>query len=237
MLILRGSPVFSPFRLQKLRQDLVAAGAPVRGIAAEFVHLADLSAPLDDKGLELAGRLLTYGPRRAADRRAGWTLVVGPRPGTLSPWSSKATDIARNCGLAAVRRLERVVEYTLEFDGAPAPGVADRVRARLHDRMTQAVFPDVEACAALFRREEPRALAAIPLRAQGRAALVEANRTLGLALAEDEIDYLARAFADLGRDPHDVELMMFAQANSEQCRHKIFNADWIVDGEIGRAHV
>ncbi|MBM3865795.1 MAG: phosphoribosylformylglycinamidine synthase [Verrucomicrobia bacterium] len=231
MLILRGSPALSPFRLQKLRQDLVAAGAPVRGIAAEFVHLVDLSAPLDDRGFKLGARLLTYGPRRAADRRPGWSLVVGPRPGTLSPWSSKATDIARNCGLAAMRRLERVVEYTLDFDGAPSAEVADRIRARLHDRMTQAVFPDVEACAALFRREEQRALAAIPLHAQGRAALVEANRTLGLALAEDEIDYLAQAFVDLGRDPHDVELMMFAQANSEHCRHKIFNATWEIDGE------
>src|SRR5690606_21125011 len=155
------------------------------------------------------------------------------------PWSSKATDIAHICGLTQVKRIERVIAFTVALDNAALPKPlsqlsADQLqalRAALHDRMTQTVFNTVEDCAALFRREEPRPMTSVPVLAHGRAALVDANRSLGLALADDEIDYLANAFTKLGRDPNDIELMMFAQANSEHCRHKIFNASWDIDGE------
>ena len=246
MLILRGSPALSPFRLQKLLDDLVAAGLPVRAVAAEFVHLAELAAA--DPGLpartltaaehSVLEKLLTYGPRRTAAPVTGLVQIVAPRPGTLSPWSSKATDIAHLCGLTAVQRLERVVAFTVDF-GDTAPGFPlspltaaqhHTLAAKLHDRMTQVVFGDLAACAALFRHEAPRPMNRVPVLAAGRAALVAANADLGLALADDEIDYLVQAFTTLGRDPHDIELMMFAQANSEHCRHKIFNATWDIDG-------
>src|SRR5690606_38445170 len=148
------------------------------------------------------------------------------------PWSSKATDIAHICGLGRINRIERVLAYTIDVGAQPLSGEAETaLRAKLHDRMTQAVFDSVDACSVLFRHEAPRPMTSVPVLAEGRAALVEANRTLGLALAEDEIDYLVNAFTTLGRDPNDVELMMFAQANSEHCRHKIFNATWDIDGE------
>ena len=238
MLILRGSPALSPFRLQKLQASLAAAGLPIRALSATFVHLAEVEGTLSAPQQAILEKLLTYGPSRAASEVQGLVQVVAPRPGTISPWSSKATDIAHICGLTNVKRLERVIAYTVAFDNAalrpplhvvPAAQFA-LLRARLHDRMTQVVFPDLESCAVLFRHESPRPATTVPILAKGRAALVEANTALGLALAEDEIDYLVAAFTKLGRDPHDVELMMFAQANSEHCRHKIFNATWEIDG-------
>ncbi len=233
MLILRGSPALSSFRLQKLLEGIAAAGLPVRAVQAEFVHVVETSAELAAPERAILDRLLTYGPRRAAAPVAGLLQVVAPRPGTISPWSSKATDIAHICGLAAVRRIERVVAYTLAFEsGYALPAeLAPALAARLHDRMTQVVLPDLAGCEVLFRHAAPRPMTSVPVLAEGRAALVAANRSLGLALAEDEIDYLVNAFKALGRDPHDVELMMFAQANSEHCRHKIFNATWEIDGD------
>jgi phosphoribosylformylglycinamidine synthase len=234
MLILRGSPALSNFRLQKLQQDLAAAGLPVRDLTAEFVHLADPSAELTVAEQTVLNQLLTYGPNRSAATVEGLVQVVAPRPGTLSPWSSKATDIAHICGLTKIRRIERVIRYTVGLE-APAgallsPPQTALLQQKLHDRMTQVVLPDLEACAALFRHETPQPMTSVPVLTQGRTALVDANRSLGLALAEDEIDYLVKAFTSLGRDPHDIELMMFAQANSEHCRHKIFNATWTIDG-------
>ena len=239
MLILRGSPALSPFRLQKLLGRLNAHGLPVRSLSAEFVHVVETRGDLTDAQSEILRQLLTYGPRRSAQPVTGLTQVVAPRPGTISPWSSKATDIARICGLDTVVRIERVIAYRIAFDNAALPkplltltaAQVATLQAALHDRMTQIVFPDVDACAVLFRHETPRPVATVPVLAGGRAALVTANKSLGLALADDEIDYLVNAFQKLGRDPHDVELMMFAQANSEHCRHKIFNASWDIDGE------
>src|SRR5690606_35472848 len=155
-----------------------------------------------------------------------------PRPGTISPWSSKATDIAHICGLQQVKRIERVIVYRLEVDlqALPQPALhlsatqLGTIRGKLHDRMTQAVFGDFPELEVLFRHEQPRPMSSVPVLARGREALVEANPSLGLAVAEDEIDFLVKAFQGLGRDPNDIVLMMFAQANSEHCRHKIFNA-------------
>ncbi|MDB6092906.1 MAG: purL [Verrucomicrobia bacterium] len=255
MLILRGSPALSPFRLQKLLQDFTAAGLPVRAVGAEFVHVVETDADLDPSERAILDQLLQYGPRRAPAVAADGILqIVAPRPGTISPWSSKATDIAHICGLAKVKRIERVIAYTIglapdgvgdkrtaagsnppEVTAATAPSLPPgalrlKLSARLHDRMTQAVFGDFESLGALFRHETPRPMASVPVLAEGRAALVAANQSLGLALADDEIDYLVRAFTALRRDPNDIELMMFAQANSEHCRHKIFNATWDIDG-------
>jgi phosphoribosylformylglycinamidine synthase len=241
MLILRGSPALSSFRLQKLLLDIVAAGIPAQAIQAEFVHVVDTAqAELDPAARAVLDQLLTYGPSRAAavTTAVGLVQIVAPRPGTISPWSSKATDIAHICGLTAVSRIERGIRYTVDLGDSAPPfplcaldaGQLRTLAALLHDRMTEVVFGDVGACAALFRHEQPRPMSGVPVLAAGRAALVAANLDLGLALAEDEIDYLVAAFTKLGRDPHDIELMMFAQANSEHCRHKIFNATWEIDG-------
>ena len=238
MLILRGSPALSSFRLQKLLDGLTAAGLPVRALGAEFVHVVETSADLTPAEHGVLDQLLTYGPRRTPAAVTGLAQIVAPRPGTISPWSSKATDIAHICGLTAVVRIERVIAYTLDlgsvakFPLSPLdPAQLQTLRAKLHDRMTETVFGDLEACAALFRHEAPRPMNSIPVLAAGRSALVVANKYLGLALADDEIDYLVNAFTALGRDPHDIELMMFAQANSEHCRHKIFNATWTIDDQ------
>ncbi len=232
MLILRGSPALSPFRLAKLLQDLSAAALPARALGAEFVHVIELSGDLTAAERTVLEQLLTYGPSRAAAPVTGLVQVVAPRPGTISPWSSKATDIAHICGLAKIKRIERVIEYTVAMGTeTPAEGQETGLAAKLHDRMTQVVFGDLAACEILFRHEAPRPMTSVPVLAQGRAALTAANASLGLALAEDEIDYLVTAFTTLGRDPNDIELMMFAQANSEHCRHKIFNASWDIDGQ------
>ncbi|HUG12706.1 MAG TPA: phosphoribosylformylglycinamidine synthase, partial [Opitutaceae bacterium] len=230
MLTLRGTPALSRSRLLKLRADLAATGVPLDALSAAYVHVVELSGELSAGEHAILGKLLTYGPTRAADPIAGLVRVVTPRPGTISPWSSKATDIAHICGLTAVRRIERVIEYTFALaEGAPA-GADAIIDRKIHDRMTQAVLPHVDACGALFAHGKPRPMTTIPVLAGGRSSLVEADVTLGLALAPDEIDYLVEAFKSLGRDPSDVELMMFAQANSEHCRHKIFNATWDIDG-------
>ncbi len=242
MLTLRGAPALSDFRLEKLRNDLVAAAVPVESITTAFIHVAELVegvAELTSDEQAILEKLLTYGPKRATHAPLGLLQVVAPRPGTISPWSSKATDIAHICGLTKIRRIERAVAYWIEVDNARlrkplmqlSAGQVATLRARLHDRMTQVVFNTTDDLAALFSHHTPAPFTTVPVLAQGRAALVEANRTLGLALAEDEIDYLVKAFIALGRDPRDVELMMFAQANSEHCRHKIFNASWEIDGQ------
>ncbi len=235
LLRLRGRNALSPFRVAKVLAALAAARPQhsITGLAATFWHFVALRRELTSAERATLERLLTYGPHDVAGSDSGELLLVVPRPGTISPWSSKATDIASNCGLDAAERIERGVGYRIAVrNGAPLSAAdRDALLPLLHDRMTEAVFADVAAADALFAHVPPRPLTTIPLAAQGRTALVTANVELGLALAPDEIDYLADAFARLGRDPTDVELMMFAQANSEHCRHKIFNASWIVDGK------
>jgi phosphoribosylformylglycinamidine synthase len=236
LLSLRGRSALSPFRVAKLVAVLThaAPGHRVATITATYWHFVELSRAPSPNERATLDELLTYGPRDAEPpgNDAGQLILVTPRIGTLSPWSSKATDIAHQCGLEAVARIERGIAYrVLTMDGAP---LSSRDRAALlplvHDRMVESVLDAFDDAARLFAHVPPRPLATIPLMADGRVAIVEANATLGLALAHDEIDYLAESFTGLGRDPTDVELMMFAQANSEHCRHKIFNADWIIDG-------
>ncbi len=233
MLILRGSNALSEFRLKSLLSTLVNKGLPVNRVDARFVHLVDSEGGLTPGETEVLSRLLQYGPKVESVESAGELRVVSPRAGTISPWSSKATDIARICGLKVLRRIERVVAYTLDLGGAALSGEQEAVlRDTLHDRMTQQVFLAWDGVSTLFDRHEPRPMTTVPVLTGGRPALESANRSLGLALAEDEIAYLVESFQALGRDPSDVELMMFAQANSEHCRHKIFNASWEIDGQL-----
>jgi phosphoribosylformylglycinamidine synthase len=150
-----------------------------------------------------------------------------PRPGTISPWSSKATDIIHNSGVDAVKRIERGVAYYIHGASSKNPALGEL----LHDRMTEAVLFDREATAVLFEATEPAPMRSVDILSQGKEALIAANQSFGLALADDEIDYLFDAYSNLKRNPTDVELMMFAQVNSEHCRHKVFNADWLIDGQ------
>jgi len=231
MLTLRGAPALSEFRSTKLARRLSeAVGRPV-SVYAEYMHFARLSQGLEPEEQEVLDRVLRYGPAIAAHDPSGSLVLVTPRPGTISPWSSKASDIAHNCGLAKVERIERGIAYYLEGEGgALANGELDAAQAVLHDRMTEAVFFELADAEALFRAAEPRPYTTVDVIDGGRDALLRANGELGLALSGDEIDYLVESFQALGRNPSDVELMMFAQANSEHCRHKIFNADWVIDG-------
>ncbi len=232
MLILRGAPALSEFRLKKLQQRIAESiGRPV-ALYAEYLHFADIEQTLDEAQQRVLDRILRYGPHLPEHTPDGTLILVVPRPGTLSPWSSKASDIAHNCGLTTIRRLERGVAYYLATTGAPlSDHELNTAMVLLHDRMTESVLTDPQDANGLFARTEPAPLQSVDIMGGGKAALVVANRTLGLALSADEIDYLVESFQGLGRNPTDVELMMFAQANSEHCRHKIFNADWIVDGE------
>ncbi len=231
MLVLRGSPALSTFRIDKIERRLnEALGQPVR-VQAELAHFAALSEDLTTSERNLLNRLLQYGASQPANEPSGELILVVPRPGTISPWSTKATEIARRCGLHKVERLERGTAFYLSPD--PMPQGHDWRRsaaALLHDRMTQTALFDLADAGRLFVAAEPRALIVIDLLGGGRGALEQANAVLGLALSGDEIDYLVDSFLGLRRNPTDVELMMFAQANSEHCRHKIFNADWIIDG-------
>src|SRR6187549_531176 len=233
MIELLGASAVSDFRIAKLRPALEAIHRGIGAISARYVHFVDLERDLDARESALLERLLTYGPRDTAhaarNKAANQTeIVIVPRFGTISPWSSKATDIAHVCGLDAVRRIERGIVWRIA--GAKKSADAMRLATPLFDRMTEVALLDRADAARLFVKEKTRPLRSVSL-AKGRDALVTANTELGLALSDDEIDYLVKNFAALGRDPTDVELMMFAQANSEHCRHKIFNADWIIDGQ------
>ncbi|MFL6711077.1 MAG: phosphoribosylformylglycinamidine synthase [Massilia sp.] len=244
MLILPGSNALSAFRSQRLLSQLQGAAPAVTGVQARFVHFIDSSAPLSESDNARLAAMLTYGEPAAAPFSEGALeeFIVIPRFGTISPWASKATDIAHNCGMAQIHRIERGVAYTISLKagllgtslGATKALSGDEmvaVSALLHDRMTESVLRDASQAALLFRELEAKPLASVDLIKQGKGALEDANTALGLALSPDEIDYLFDAFTREQRNPTDVELMMFAQANSEHCRHKIFNADWTIDGK------
>lgn len=227
MLRLVGCSAFSNFQLQQIRSRLPG----VTHLEALHEHLVWVHADLRPSERAVLERLLDYGPASQAEPFEGRTLLVGPRLGTISPWSSKATDIARVCGLSSVRRIERVVRYRVAGLGVHSERLPESVRRELHDPMTQSVFDDEAAVADLLRDESPRPVTLVDLLGEGRRALERADAGLGLSLDASEIDYLVARFAELGRNPTDVELMMFAQANSEHCRHKIFRASFRVDGQ------
>lgn len=231
-----GTAALSAFRLAKLIERLRALEPAVSGLESRFVHFIECARALSAAEHARLVKLLTYGPSPpparpagAAGAGGGHAILVVPRAGTISAWSSKASDIAHVCGLDWVRRIERGIEYRLHGSHTLEAARLRQLAPLLFDRMTEMALLDSAEVARLFTHAEPRRLARVPL-AAGRAALERADRELSLALSAEEIDYLLESFARLERDPTDVELMMFAQANSEHCRHKIFNARWIVDG-------
>jgi phosphoribosylformylglycinamidine synthase len=229
-----GSNALSAFRLRQLLPQLQAIHDKVEGLTAHYIHLVASAAPLSKETTGQVEALLTYGEPALSGE--GPSLVVTPRFGTVSPWASKATDIAHNCGLD-LRRMERVTQYhvVLKKGLLSTPGLSESqwqaIASLLHDRMTESVVKNTEAAQALFHEQAAAPMETVDVLVGGRTALEDANRRWGLALADDEIDYLVSSFQQLQRNPTDVELMMFAQANSEHCRHKIFNAQFAIDGQ------
>ncbi|MDO9292898.1 MAG: phosphoribosylformylglycinamidine synthase, partial [Hydrogenophaga sp.] len=235
-----GGNAVSDFKVQQILPRLAGISDKITGLSARFVHLASFDAEPDAATLERVGQLMAYGEpateaHLALEKTGAPALLVMPRLGTVSPWASKATDIAHNCGLA-LHRVERLVEFRIGLKSGllgKASLSAEQLRAVadvLHDRMTEAVTTERGQAEALFTELHPAPMEHVDVLAGGRAALEKANVAWGLALADDEIDYLVNAFNGLNRNPTDVELMMFAQANSEHCRHKIFNAQFTIDG-------
>src|SRR5580765_61265 len=235
--VVEGGTALSAFRARALLARLQAVAPSVTSVTGRLVHWVASDEPLPEETAEVVRRLLDYGDPYAApptspdDTVVDTLVVVGPRLGTLSPWASKATDIAHNCGVR-IRRVERVTEYHLASSASLTEQEWVACADVLHDRMTESALPRRKDAAALFGTSEAEPLERVDVLGVGRSALEAANTAYGMALSDDEIDYLVSAFTGLGRNPTDVELMMFAQANSEHCRHKIFNADFIVDGQV-----
>ena len=225
---LRGASALSLFRIQKLAQKAAALGLPQAEIASEYWYFVSSPAPLDAAQTEKLQALLSA--VRVDTPAAGQSLfLITPRIGTISPWSSKATDIAHNCGLDGVERIERGM--AVYVSGSLHGNERAQWASLLHDRMTESVLSDFQSAEQLFAAHEDQSFDTVDVLGGGRAALEAADKSMGLALSSDEIDYLVENYRALNRNPSDVELMMFAQANSEHCRHKIFNADFILNGE------
>ena len=234
---LAGPSALSAFRAERLLARMRGIEPGAQAVEARFLHFVHAARPLEDHEEARLAALLTYGDAAPADLVGGTQFLVVPRLGTISPWASKATDIAHNTGLAAVLRVERGTLFSVRLN-SPLLGRAtlkgrqiDAVAAVLHDRMTESVIHPATDPSRLFTDLPGKPMQTVAVLAEGRKALARANAEMGLALSDDEVDYLVGAFTRLKRDPTDVELMMFAQANSEHCRHKIFNATWTIDGE------
>jgi phosphoribosylformylglycinamidine synthase len=242
MLTLPGAPALSDFRTSRLLAVLSSRNPGVRSLTSQYVHFVQTRRELSAAERAVLDALLTYGPAvvdaghhpQPAGADQSGLIVITPRAGTISPWSSKSTDIAHVCGLDAIERIERGIAYRIHGTAPLSEAELHTLAPLLHDRMTETALYAFAAAEQLFSHASPRPLNTVALLARGPVALEEANAKLGLALSADEIDYLATSFGKLRRDPTDVELMMFAQANSEHCRHKIFNADWVIDGEPQR---
>ncbi|MEO5771824.1 MAG: AIR synthase-related protein, partial [Burkholderiaceae bacterium] len=236
LLFLEGGSALPAFRADALQKRLAQVNRHIVGLTARYVHWVWSDAPLGAADRDKLAALLHYGEPAAAAAGEGTLVCVMPRLGTVSPWASKATDIAHNCGLA-VRRIERVTEYQLRVKLGwigLKPLDAGELQAAaqcLHDRMTESVAFERDVARQLFDERGGEPMAAVDVLGHGRAAIERANTDWGLALSDGEIEYLTRSFVQLGRNPNDVELMMFAQANSEHCRHKIFNAEFVIDGQ------
>lgn len=231
VLPLRGVTALSDFRVEKLLQKAAALGLPEVKLSSEFWYFVGSEKALDAATVEkLQALLAAQSVEQTPKAREGLHLfLVTPRLGTISPWASKATNIAENCGLAGIERIERGMAVWLE--GALTDEQKQQWAALLHDRMTESVLPDFQTASKLFHHLESETFSTVDVLGGGKEALVKANTEMGLALSADEIDYLVENYQALNRNPSDVELMMFAQANSEHCRHKIFNADFILNGE------
>lgn len=228
MLILKGRKFLSPFRACKMLETLQAELPAISEVEVYYLYFVLVGNKLSDEKKDYLRRLLNAGP---LTQKPQSYLVTVPRFGTISPWSSKATDIAQICGLNEVGCIERGVMYSFQGNIKLARDQLEKVSVSLHDRMTEQILFDVDQVEKLFERNEPKFVSTIDVLAQGRMALLSANQKFGLALSEDEVDYLTKSFQALQRNPTDAELMMFAQVNSEHCRHKIFNAYWFIDGK------
>ncbi|MDY6419394.1 MAG: phosphoribosylformylglycinamidine synthase, partial [Succinivibrio dextrinosolvens] len=230
--IILGSPAVSTFRLEKIIQSLVKDGIRVRSINTHFVHLVDLKETLTDEESSVLKKILSYGPSKSDTESEGELFFVIPRIGTISPWATKATDIAHNCGLNKILRIERGIAYYIQKEqGSFDEKEKKIISALIHDRMMENVLPSFDAAAKLFEKQTPKPFKTVALTTQGMNALRVANVELGLALSEPEMEYLLESFKGIGRDPTDIELYMFAQMNSEHCRHKVFSAEWEIDGQ------
>ena len=224
-----GSEAFSLFRLKKINEKLSSLSIDAHVITAHYRHFVDVSRELSLDESKKLNELLGHVPDQVKPQTEGISLIVLPRIGTISPWSSKATDIVKRCGLTEVRRVERGVLWNINVKSPLSEDEQSLLASQLYDPMTESWFendvPD------LFAKHERGALQYVDLMSGGRDALLQANEQHGYALTTDEIDYLVDQYKNMGRNPTDAELMMFAQVNSEHCRHKIFNANWVVDGE------
>lgn len=233
MICLRGSAALSQFRIEKIQEKLGSLSPNIQHIYADFWHFVWLEGEMDSSKQETLKQILTYGPALQVEDPQGEFFLVLPRVGTISPWSSRATDIVQQCGIPEIMRVERGIAYCVQTKNGQALTEAERQQLLplIHDRMTEMVFADLSDAEKLYHAATPVPLSTVDVLQGGKAELVKANSALGLALSPDEVDYLFDNFSKIKRNPTDVELMMFAQANSEHCRHKIFNADWVIDGQ------
>ena len=232
MISLRGSAALSPFRIEKIQSKLNEICPNIGHVYAEFWHFAWVEGALSAGQENTLKQILTYGPSMQAEDAEGELILVLPRVGTISPWASRATDIVQHCGLPEIQRVERGIAYYVQTKNGQPLTANERqlLLSLIHDRMTESVFANMQDAGKLYHTDTPKPLSTVDVMAGGKAALNQANSDMGLALSPDEVDYLFDNYIKMQRNPTDVELMMFAQANSEHCRHKIFNADWIVDG-------
>ncbi|MCK5918194.1 MAG: phosphoribosylformylglycinamidine synthase, partial [Cocleimonas sp.] len=234
MMILAGNRAFSDFNKNKLLKSLQTSLPKIQDIHARYWHFVKTNQDLSENEQQRLDALLHYGESDNENKPEGLLFLVTPRTGTISPWSSKATDILHNSGMTVVERVERGIAYFIETNQEADDLSNDDallIRAKIHDRMMEQVLNDGTEAEVLFSNAEPAPFKSVDISQDANSALQHANIELGLALSADEIDYLAANYQALQRNPTDVELMMFAQANSEHCRHKIFNADWIIDGK------
>ncbi|MGH1538866.1 MAG: phosphoribosylformylglycinamidine synthase [Arenicella sp.] len=232
MLHIPGSQAISSFRIEKLLPQVKREFPQIQQLVSEYQHFVDIvDQSLSDQQTETLHQLLTYGPSRRAVEHKGQLILVLPRFGTISPWSTKATDIVHNAGLPIIKRVERGIAWYVQSDTILSDGELGKLAGSLHDPMTESVVFSFAEVDDIFVEHLPQPLVEVELLQGGRQALSDANQAMGLALSDDEIDYLAEQYTRINKNPTDVELMMFAQVNSEHCRHKIFNADWLIDGQ------
>ncbi len=226
-----GGSAYSKFRLEKILNRAKIDVPSLTTLETQYLYFVDIAHKLSESEETQLCALLPYSKSPLSPIFQKGELLVVPRPGTISPWSSKATDIATVCGLSAVKRLERGVLWHFTADVPLEQSQIAKISALIHDRMTEKVLLAIDEIDRFFSQATARPLRTINLLEQGKQALIQANQAQGLALSDDEISYLFNNFIGLQRNPTDVELMMFAQANSEHCRHKIFNATWVIDGQ------
>ena len=233
MLQLVGRPAFSAFRIEKLLRAIRAEVTTVSALRSEYQYFAELEGDgqLSEADIATLSEMLEASKGNSKVQDQENLFLITPRPGTISPWSSKATDIVHNSGLTDIVRVERGIAFYVSSKATLTSEQRSIIAAKLHDRMIETVFDNEDDAEQLFMHTAPRPLLSVDILNGGRQALVAANQNLGLALADDEVDYLFENFTALNRNPNDIELMMFAQANSEHCRHKIFKADWVIDGK------